>query len=202
MTREAARSQKPSTGGRRCLRGAARLTAPLADRRRGGREEPTNGRARRERSVIAGRTARPGGGGACPTHRWAVVMLGSGSEVARGGDPARDLSVRSNPPRGTAGRGGCGWVEACQTVPPVASATAAARRRQPASAGTTTCMPLSFSTLDRSMARTPTRRLDVRISGCSVSFFVPAPRLEGGDAGAGRGMGGRTGTTTRAVGSA
>jgi len=90
--------------GRTSVRGAARLTAPLADRRRGGREEPTNGRARRERSVIAGRTARPGGGGACPTHRWAVVMLGSGSEVARGEDPARDLSVSSSLPQGTAGR--------------------------------------------------------------------------------------------------
>jgi hypothetical protein len=145
----------------------------------------------------------------------AVVVLGSGSEVARVGDPARDLSVSSSPPRGTAGRGAVGgwrpvrlpllWLD----WKPAGGSGAGASSRgsgygcSPSQTriGTTTCMPLSFSTLDRSTARTPTRRLDVRISGCFVSFFLrtgaktSSAAIEGGgDAGAGR--------CTSAVGSA
>ena len=98
----------------RSVRGAAgRWTAPspIPGVGRGREEEGTDERtpAAREVSYCGAHGAGRGWRCVAPDPSVAVVMLGSGSEVGTGGDPARDLSVSSSLPQGTAGR-------ACEAV--------------------------------------------------------------------------------------
>ncbi|KAG2660597.1 hypothetical protein PVAP13_1KG453305 [Panicum virgatum] len=183
MTREAARSPKPSTGGRRCAaRPGRRRRWPIAgvvgagNRRtdaRGARGQLLRGARRGPGEEV--RAPPVGGRSSC----WEADLRWHGGEIRR--VICQSAAAAARHEERPAGRGRL-WVGGWRPVRLLSLAGGGRRERRrrllpwlrlrPLAVsnphrqlGTPTCMPLLFyASIDRSMARTPTRRLDVRIS--------------------------------------